>query len=95
MLKYQTKIKEYFCRGRHNNVNEFYLCQSIHKISKQCIRQNANMFILFFQDVKTLKYFHETRMIDQVINLYTENKRNYLNLLQMYKKKHQKVYKTN
>src|SRR5271170_7894134 len=38
MLSDQTKIKDYFCRGRHNNVNAFYLCQSLHKISKQCIR---------------------------------------------------------
>src|SRR5271163_1834102 len=62
MLKDQTVIKDYFCRGRHNNVNVFYLCQSLHKISKHCIRDNANMFILFKQDDKTLKYFHETHI---------------------------------
>lgn len=56
----QTKIIDYFCRGRHNNVNIFYLCQSLHKIAKHCIRQNANTFILFKQDDKTLKYFWET-----------------------------------
>ena len=62
MLKDQTVIKEYFCKGRHNNVNVFYLCQSLHKIAKHCIRENANMFILFKQDDKTLKYFHETHI---------------------------------
>ena len=62
MLNDQTKIKEYFCKGRHNNVNIFYLCQSLHKISKHCIRDNANVFILFHQDDKTLKYFHETHV---------------------------------
>jgi len=62
MLSDQTKIKEYFCKGRHNNVNVFYLCQSLHKISKHCIRDNANVFILFHQDDKTLKYFHETHV---------------------------------
>ena len=56
----QTKIKDYFCRGRHNNVNVFYLCQSLHKIQKHCIRENVNVFVLFKQDDKTLKYFHET-----------------------------------
>jgi len=60
MLKDQTQIKKYFCLDRHSNVNKFYLCQSIHAIAKHCIRQNANMFILFHQDSKTLKYFHET-----------------------------------
>ena len=58
----QTKIKDYFCRGRHNNVNVFYLCQSLHKLKKHCIRDNANIFILFHQDDKTLKYFYETHI---------------------------------
>jgi hypothetical protein len=62
MLKDQSVIKDYFCRGRHNNVSVFYLCQSLHKIAKHCIRENANMFILFRQDDKTLKYFHETHI---------------------------------
>ena len=62
MLNDQTKIKEYFCKGRHNNVNVFYLCQSIYKVAKHCIRDNANVFILFHQDDKTLKYFHETHI---------------------------------
>jgi len=59
MLSDQTKIKEYFCRGRHSNVNVFYLCQSLYKIAKHCLRDNANIFILFHQDGKTLKSFHE------------------------------------
>ena len=54
-----TKIKEYFCRGRHNNVNVFYLCQSFFAAKKHDIRENANVFILFHQEVKTLKSFHE------------------------------------
>jgi len=62
MLSDQTTIREYFCRGRHNNVNVFYLCQSLHKIAKHCIRDNTNIFILFHQDDKTLKYFHETHI---------------------------------
>jgi len=47
---------------KDNNVSVFYLCQSLHKISKHCIRDNANVFILFHQDDKTLKYFHETHV---------------------------------
>jgi Poxvirus A32 protein len=62
MMEDQSVIKDYFCRGRHNNVNVFYLCQSLHKIAKHCIRENANIFILFRQDDKTLKYFHETHI---------------------------------
>jgi hypothetical protein len=62
MMEDQSVIKKYFCQGRHNNVNVFYLCQSLHKIAKHCIRENANLFILFRQDDKTLKYFHETHI---------------------------------
>ena len=62
MLEDQTAIKTIFCSGRHNNVNVFYLVQSLHKLAKHCIRQNSNIFILFKQDDKTLKYFHETHI---------------------------------
>jgi hypothetical protein len=62
MMEHQDIIKKYFCQGRHNNINIFYLCQSLHKIAKHCIRDNANVFILFRQDGKTLKYFHETHI---------------------------------
>jgi len=47
MLKDPSVIEGYFCRGRHNDVSVFYLCQSLHTIAKHCIRENANMFIQF------------------------------------------------
>ena len=69
MLDDQSAIKKYFCSGRHSNVNVFYLVQSLHKIAKHCIRENAKIFILFKQKQnrnknsnKTLKYFHETHI---------------------------------
>lgn len=58
----QKVMTDYFCRGRHNNINAFYLCQSLHRIKKHGIRQNANIFILFRQDRKTVKYFYETEV---------------------------------
>ena len=58
----QKVMTDYFCRGRHNNVNAFYLCQSLHQLKKHGIRQNANIFILFHQDKKTVKYFYDTHI---------------------------------
>src|SRR5438552_7210942 len=58
----QKVMTDYFTRGRHNNVDVFYLCQSLHQLKKHGIRQNANIFILFQQDKKTLKYFYETHI---------------------------------
>ena len=62
MLKDQAQIKEYFCIGRHNNINVFYLCQSLNKIAKHCIKDNANIFIFVKQNDKTLKYFYESHI---------------------------------
>ena len=55
MLDDQTAIKKYFCSGRHNNVNVFYLVQSLHKIAKHCIRENANIFHSFQTGRQNLK----------------------------------------
>ena len=66
MLDDITAIKKYFCSGRHNNVNVFYLVQSLHKIAKHCIRENANISILFKQDDKTFKYT-STRLYLRII----------------------------
>ena len=41
-------------------MNVFYLCQSLNKIAKHCIKDNANIFILFRQNhINPLESFHE------------------------------------
>jgi len=62
MNKNQTKIRDYFSCGRHNNFNVFYLCQSLYKIPKHGIRENANIFVLFRQDIKSLKSFYDSHV---------------------------------
>ena len=47
-------IKEYFCRGRHNNCNMIYLNQNLFTIDRQSVRENCNLFILFEQRGKVL-----------------------------------------
>ncbi|KYN14187.1 hypothetical protein ALC57_13606 [Trachymyrmex cornetzi] len=51
----QDAIREYFARGRHADVDCFYLCQTYAKIPKHLIRDNANLLILFKQDGTNLK----------------------------------------
>ena len=41
MHKVQSIIKGHFCRGMHSNISVFYLVQSLHHISKHCIRENC------------------------------------------------------
>lgn len=46
----QDIIKEFFCLGRHRNIDCFYLTQTYARISKHMIRDNCNFVILFRQD---------------------------------------------
>lgn len=55
----QSVIRDFFAMGRHNNVVSFYLCQSYTRIPKHLIRDNANILILFPQDVLNLKHVYE------------------------------------
>jgi Poxvirus A32 protein. len=55
----QDIVRDYFCRGRHNNVDCFYLCQTYVKIPKHLIRDNANSFVIFKQDDINLKHLYQ------------------------------------
>lgn len=54
----QNNIRAYFCMGRHNDVDSFYLCQTYTHIPKHLIRDNANLLILFKQDDLNLKHIY-------------------------------------
>lgn len=55
----QIHMTSYFCRGRHNGVDSFYLTQTYSRIPKQLIRDNTNMIILYKQDETNLKHVYE------------------------------------
>lgn len=52
----QNNIRSYFCMGRHNDIDSFYLCQTYTRIPKHLIRDNANFIILFKQDELNLRH---------------------------------------
>ena len=54
LLERQNKCECYYIRGRHSNVDCFYLSQNYFKLPRQTIRENANFICLFPQDLKTL-----------------------------------------
>lgn len=56
--EHQQVIREFFCRGRHNKIDIFYLAQSYSKVPKQLIRDNANLIVLFKQDETNLKHVY-------------------------------------
>ena len=42
LLEKQNTCESYYVRGRHSNVDCFYLAQNYFKLSRQTIRENAN-----------------------------------------------------
>ena len=55
----QSIIRDYFCFGRHKNIDCFYLCQTYSSIPKQLVRDNANLLIVFQQDATNLKHIYD------------------------------------
>lgn len=61
-LEKQTPIKEFFALGRHKDLDCFYLAQSFSQVSKFLIRDNANLLLIFQQDLVNLKNIHRTHV---------------------------------
>ena len=54
----QGKCETYYVRGRHSNVDCFYLAQNYFKLPRQSIRENANFICLFPQDQKNVSHIY-------------------------------------
>lgn len=55
----QGPMREYFCFGRHKNIDTFYLSQTYSSIPKQLIRDNANFLVIFKLDHTNLKHIYD------------------------------------
>ena len=56
LLEKQNTCESYYVRGRHSNVDCFYLAQNYFKLPRQTIRENANVICLFPQDLENLNH---------------------------------------
>ena len=56
----QKLIEPCFTRGRHNDLDVYYLSQSYFDLPKRTIRNNSNIIILFQQTLKMLNIYTET-----------------------------------
>ena len=54
LLEEQNTCESYYVRGRHSNIDCFYLTQNYFKLPRQTIGENANFICLFPQDLKNL-----------------------------------------
>ena len=58
LLEKQNKCECYYVRGRHSNVDCFYLAQNYFKLPRQTIRENANFLCIFPQVLKNLNHIY-------------------------------------
>jgi len=58
LLERQNKGEAYYTRGRHSNVDCFYLAQNYFKLPCQTIKENANFICLFRQDLKNINHIY-------------------------------------
>lgn len=58
LLEKQNACERYYTRGRHSNVDCFYLSQNYFKLPRQTIRENANFICLFPQDLKNASHIY-------------------------------------
>ena len=54
----QKLIDPFFTRGRHNDLDVYYLSQSYFDLPKRTIRNNSNNIILFQQTLKDVEHIH-------------------------------------
>ena len=66
LLEKQNKCECYYIRGRHSNVDCFYLSQNYFKLPRQTIRENANFICLFPQDLKNLNHIYNDHVGDDM-----------------------------
>ena len=57
-LTKQNKCENYYIRGRHSNVDCFYLAQNYFLLPRQTIRENTNFICLFPQDDKNVDHIY-------------------------------------
>ena len=51
-------VDQFYIRGRHNNLNIYYLSQSYFGLPKRTIRNNSNKIILFNQTLKDIEHIY-------------------------------------
>jgi hypothetical protein len=60
MLANQKPMAEYFTQGRHYNVDCFYLVQNFFEVPKHAVRDNANLLVMFRQDLNNQRAIYNT-----------------------------------
>ena len=69
LSKQESNINLFITRGRHNNIDIYYISQSFFHLPKNTIRKNSNIILLFKQTLRDIiLLFHDIAGLD--MNLY-------------------------
>ena len=69
LSKQESKIDLFFTRGRHKNIDIYYISQSYFHLPKNTIRNNSNIFILFKQTLRDIiLLFHDVAGLDMKLD---------------------------
>ena len=66
LLEKQNACEKYYARGRHSNVDCFYLSPNYFKLPRQTIRENANFICLFRQDLKNMNHLYSDHVSSEM-----------------------------
>ena len=66
LLERQNKCECYYIRGRHSNVDCFYLAQNYFELLRRTIRTNSNFICIFPQDLRDLNNLHLDHVGDEM-----------------------------
>ena len=65
LSKQESNIDLFFTRGRHNNIDIYYISQSYFHLPRNTIRNNSNIIILFKQTLRDIiLLFHDIAGLD-------------------------------
>ena len=65
LTKQDNNIDLFFARGRHKNIDIYYISQSYFHLPKNTVRKNSNIFIYFQQTLRdTILHFHDIAGLD-------------------------------
>ena len=72
MLESQSGIEPFFARGRHNNINCFYITQNYAQVPNRTIRENANFLIAFQQNDQSIRNIHANHATELDLRQFRE-----------------------
>ena len=71
--KNSSQIDEFFTRGRHEDLNVYYISQSFFALPRQSIRNNSDRLILFKQTLRDVQsMYHDIGAFDMIYDEFKE-----------------------